>query len=64
MKTETSYPAVALAVVEKNTLPPAPAPVLKMNFKSDLHNHRFAVLENKQISDPLNWDLSWFSNYE
>ncbi|RYF84998.1 MAG: hypothetical protein EON98_07735 [Chitinophagaceae bacterium] len=36
----------------------------KVVQKSDLKNHRFAVIDNKSIEDPMNWDSSWFTNYE
>jgi hypothetical protein len=37
---------------------------LKVIFRSDLKNHRFSVIDNKQIHDPINWDTSWFAHYE
>jgi hypothetical protein len=37
---------------------------MRLMLKSDLRNHRFAVIENNRIQDPSNWDASWFGNYE
>lgn len=37
---------------------------MKSIQKTDLRNHRFAIIENKTVQDPLNWDEKWFSNYE
>ena len=37
---------------------------MKAVLKTDLRNHRFAIIDNKGVQDPRNWDESWFGNYE
>jgi len=37
---------------------------LRIVYKSDLNNHRFALHDNKTVQDANSWDQSWFANYE
>ena len=37
---------------------------LRIVYKSDLNNHRFAQHDNKSVQDAKSWDQSWFANYE
>lgn len=64
MKTEAiTLTTPALQVVEQaKTFLEKPS--LRIAHKSDLHNHRFALHDNKAIQDPTNWDHSWFAQYE
>jgi hypothetical protein len=47
---------------EKNALPEKAK--MKVVLKTDLMNHRFAILENNKVQDPSSWDEAWFGNYE
>ncbi|GAA4734037.1 hypothetical protein [Flavisolibacter ginsenosidimutans] len=37
---------------------------LRIVYKSDLNNHRFAQHDNQTVHDAASWDQSWFGNYE
>jgi len=44
--------------------PQAEKAKMKAVVKTDLRNHRFAIIDNKVVQDPRNWDEAWFGNYE
>lgn len=63
MKTALPTPDATTGFVESTKEEPATSP-LRVVHKSDLHNHRFAVLENKTVEESRNWDTAWFASYE
>ena len=43
---------------------PADKVVLRILYKSDLANHRFAQHGNEHVQDARTWDHAWFAHYE
>ena len=64
MKTETLFHFSDLSIQLVEAGKKNPKEKMERAFTSDNKNHRFALIENKSIHDPNNWDPTWFTAYE
>jgi hypothetical protein len=63
-KTIFHYSNFPLKVVGENKQEPDKLQLLRIIEKGESKNQRFGFIENKAIQDSVNWDPSWFANYE
>lgn len=66
MKLEATfhYSNFPLKIIGENKQEPEKLQILRIVENAEFKNQRFAFIDNKAIQDSLNWDTSWFANYE
>ncbi len=55
------YSNYSLKAIEENEKKTA---WLRVAKREDFKSHRFTIIKNTSIDNPVNWSESWFANYE